>query len=362
MKTIQKIILLAVMLALGTFLVLMLFNASEKIVHYNNTFIRRYPLHVAQQTHKYDLRFNSFYFAGCEGNKIYLGNYSTPLVITVIDTTLNLRQTYTIELKQRELPFRTPEIKILNKIFFVYEGAIPYIFKGNTSDWKASIRINSGYHFSQLAPIDSFQLAVRFMKPVTGENVIGIIDLTDTLKSHFNVSLLEKQLDGIFDTDGYLHYDRKLNKVVYLYRYRNQYIVTYPTLDLDFKGNTIDTIAHAKIKIKKVKNSNMTTYSEPPLVVNRLSALDAGRLFVNSTLPGKFEKDKLWKKASIIDVYDLNTKTYQSSFPIYHIGKYRLGSFIVSGNKLFAIIGNHIVCYKLLPHLTGNGPGTNNNR
>ncbi len=342
--------------------ILLLYNESERIVHYQNTFIRRYPLHVAQERQRLDLKFNSYYLAGAEGRKIYLGNSSTPLVVTVIDTALQNIVKYQINLLQRDLPFKMPLLKITGSAFYFYEGAAPYIFSGNTADWKATLRLSSGTRFTQLTPIGPQFVAVRFMDNKNGENQIGTINLNDTSKVNIATSLLQKQIDGIFDTDGYLHFDTKLNRLVYLYRYRNQYIVATSGLQPDYRGNTIDTVTHAHISLVKNKTTGMTTYARPPLIVNKMSALNEERLFVNSTLPGKFEKDQLWKTASIIDVYDLKSKTYQSSFPIYHIGNNRLDSFIVRGNNLYAIVGTALVHYTLLPHLTGNGPGTNNNR
>lgn len=95
---------------------------------------------------------------------------------------------------------------------------------------------------------------------------MGTLNLSDTTKVKYAPLLLQKQFDGIFDTDGSFHFNSQLNKIVYVYLYRNQYIVSSPDLTLDYRGNTIDTVSRAQIKLAKLKNnSNMQTFSKPPL-------------------------------------------------------------------------------------------------
>ncbi|MHB1146951.1 MAG: hypothetical protein ACYC01_05075 [Lutibacter sp.] len=347
-----KFALLLTCTIFGVGVIIQLFNLSEDIIHYQNRFIRRFPQHVAQEVHQTDLVYNSYYFAGIGDGKIYLGNYTAPLQMMVLDSTLKEKKIYNIELMEQNLPFQAPQLRVLGDHFFVFEGIVPYIFKGNISNWKASLRINSGYYFSQLEPMDSVNMAIRYLTPKSGESLIGALNLTDTTKATYGANLLQKQFDGIFDTDGSLLFNRSLNRLVYVYRYRNEYIVADPFLNLDYRGNTIDTVSQAQVRLAQVKNSPMKTFAEPPLIVNKTTAVDGNLLYVNSLLPGLYESENIWKIASIVDVYDLTDKTYRSSFPVYHIGDKKMKSMLVSGNLLYALIGQKIVCYKLLEHLS----------
>lgn len=342
-----KIVLLAVCTIFAGGIVYGMFLVSEDIIHYHNTFIRRYPQHTARELKTIELDYNSYYFAGAEGGKIYLGNHTAPLLITVIDTALTGRASYKVNLMRRDLPFKDPQLRISGNSFYVFEGIVPYVFRGTTSDWKAYLELNSGRYFSAVEPIDSGQLAVRFMKPGKGENLLGSIRFKNTPQAVYGDSLLQKQFDGIFDTDGMLHYDKKIDRAVYVYYYRNQFIVATPDMQLDYRGNTIDTVSRANIKLVKVGKGNMKTLAEPPLMVNKISAVDDGLLFVNSTLPGQYESDYLWKAASIVDVYRLSDGSYQSSFPIYHKQNKRMGSMLVHNHRLYAMIGTELVCYHL---------------
>ena len=181
MKLKSKIITLFILTVFGSAVIIVLYNLSENITHYHNTFIRRFPQHTAQQIHSTDLKFNSYYFAGQSNGKIYLGNYTAPLQVMVIDSTLKTNKVFHIALKQQHLPIQSPQIRILDSNFYVFEGIAPYIFKGNIKDWKASLRINSGQYFSQLEPIDSTTLAIRYMQPKTGQSILGTLNLSDTI-------------------------------------------------------------------------------------------------------------------------------------------------------------------------------------
>ncbi|MBG6109821.1 hypothetical protein IWX84_000682 [Flavobacterium sp. CG_9.10] len=348
----SKIIILLICTTFGGAAIIVLYNLSENIAHYHNTFIRRFPQHTAQELYSADLKFNSYYFAGKGNGKIYLGNYTAPLQVLVLDTALKARKIYHIELNQQHLPIQSPLIRVLDHNFYVFEGIVPYIFKGDIKDWKATLKMNSGHYFSQVEPIDSQNLAIRYMLPKSGQSIIGSLNLADTIQTKYASSLLQKQFDGVFDTDGSLLVNHDLNRIIYVYLYRNEFIVAEPNLNLDYRGNTIDTISHARVKLAKFKDSNMKTFAEPPLIVNKLSAVDKNLLYVNSALSGLYESEEIWKMASIVDVYDLTNKTYRSSFAIYNIGKKKMRSMIVSGTFLYALIGDKIVCYKLREHLT----------
>jgi len=342
---------LLVLLSSGVFMFL-LFSYSEEIIHYKNKFIRRFPQHVAQEIYKVDLKFNSYYFAGSANGKIYLGNKTAPLKMLVLDTASKSKQNFKISLKQRNLRFSVPKIRVLDNDFFVYEGIVPYVFKGNTQTWNASLSINSGYYFSQLVPMDSTNLAIRFLVPKSGENALGSLNLKDTLKAKFDTNLLKKQFDGVFDTDGILLYNGQLNRIVYVYYYRNEFLVIKPDLKLERKGKTIDTISKAQVDLIQYEKSKMKTFLKPPLMVNKAAATYGKFLFIRSTLAGLYESDKIWRIASIIDVYDVTDSAYRSSFLVYDIKGRKVRTILIYGNFLYALIDDQLVCYKLLNYLS----------
>ncbi|KGO93647.1 MauE/DoxX family redox-associated membrane protein [Flavobacterium subsaxonicum] len=350
-KNLTARILLCIALSSG--LVIGLYASSKQMLQYHNSFIRVFPRMAAEKDQQIDLKYNSFYFAGTSDAEIYLGNYTTPLKVIEFDRDLKKTKSYQITLDRQDLPFQSVQISILSKDFIVYDGSVSCIYIGTTDNWKAQLKFRGDTFISSAEPLDSNTIVFRGLKTSTLTSNLGKYTIRPESFVH-NDSLLQKQNDGIFDSDGMLHFDVTSNRIVYIYRYRNQFFSTDKNLQLISRGNTIDTISKAQIKIAKIVNRNQQKMSAPPLVVNKSSTVYHNLLFINSLIMGRFEPEDMWKDASIIDVYDLTNGSYKCSFYIYSEGNEKLRSFRVEGNTLYALVGNALVAYKLSPEITHN--------
>lgn len=331
----------------GITIVIILFLSSEEIMHHKNPFIRRYPQHPIALTHTTDLRFNSYYFSGYANNTIYLGNYTDPLNVIALDTAFKNRQTVKLSFDPKSVPFRIVKIVIREPYFYLMDGSVPCIFRGNTRDWKITKELKGSPYFTLAEPVDSTGILFRSNSGKNSSHILGIFDSERHSKIKYSPKLLQQQIDGIFDTDGMLQYSEKLRKMVYVYFYRNEFIVASKEATLDYRGHTIDTISHAQIKVAYLKGRTERKMAAPPLTVNAHTAISDHLLFVHSKVPGRYENDKLWEQSSIIDVYDLNKNTYLLSFAVYDIDQSKLRSFWVTSTHLYALIGNHLAVYEL---------------
>ncbi|MFV5688925.1 MauE/DoxX family redox-associated membrane protein [Flavobacterium sp. ZT3R25] len=322
----------------------LLYVISDDISRHHNSFIRQF-FQSASLTKETPLTYNSYYISGEEDGTIYLGNTTNPLKIISLDSTLTIRKINRITVTDTTLPFRSVSVKISAPHFYVIDGTVPCIFKGNTADWKASLLWKGNTYFSHPQIVDSATIAF-ISQTNTGKSTVGILNFkTDAVI--YGHKILQQQIDGNFDSDGSLHYDPKTKEFIYLYRYRNQYTVADSMMQIKYRGNTIDTISKAQISIAEVKSRGEKKMSKPPLIVNKGSAVDNGLLYVNAGLIGRYEPESMWNDASIIDVYNVKNRSYISSFYIYNIEESKLRSFIVRGNKLYGMIGSHIVSYKI---------------
>jgi uncharacterized membrane protein YphA (DoxX/SURF4 family) len=335
-------------------LVTILFQMSENIIHYHNKLTRRFPHTPIHTVATSDLKLNSYYIAGADKECIYLGNTTAPLLITVLNNKLVQTEKKLIDLDRKDLPFKGVKVTVQAPNFFVVDGTVPCVYRGSVKGWEGKLIKKGGEYFTSAEAIDSTAIAVCTYSSKNGEAVLGIIHLGDSAKTILNPEILQKQVDGVFDTDGQLLYSSGLKRIIYLYAYRNQFTVANASLKIDFRGNTIDTISHAKLSIVKVRSHRQRKFSKPPLFVNKSSASYSNLLFVNSAIPGRYEEDQMWKEASIIDVYDLSKNSYLFSFCIYNIDGKKMKSFVVQNDKLYALIGNHIVEYFLDERITSN--------
>lgn len=349
----KKLIALFSILTISSIcIVLVMFTFSENIIHYHNSLTRRFPQTPIEKVNTADLKLNSFYIAGLDSSHIFLGNNTAPLLITTLDTHLTKTEQKMIELNRKDLPFRGIRVSVRTPYFFAVDGSVPCVFKGRIENWKAELAYKGGEYFTTTQALDSISVAVVTNNSRTGDNVLGIINMGEKKRTILNPLILKKQFDGVFDTDGHLLYSRGLDKIVYLYYYRNQFTIADRGLRITGRGTTIDTISRAKLNIAKDKKHQQRKFSTPPLYVNKNSAVYKNLLFVNSAIPGRFEEDRIWQEASIIDVYNLDDKSYLLSFCIYNLEGKKMKSFIVDNDNLYVLIGTQIIRYKIGTKIT----------
>lgn len=341
------------MIFLSAAAILALLNiSSQYLIHKENPFIRKFVHMSCNKVSTAVLYNKNLYFAGSDKGTIYLADRLAPLYVTAYDTALKIKKNFKIELKDDKYPFRSVQVKIVPPYFLLLDGTIPIIYRGKISDWKADILMKeSGYYFSNAAVIDSVHIAFRTQNEKSGENILGIFSFKNGLQSSLNGSLLEKQIDGFFDTDGMMNYSVDNKIFIYLYYYRNEFIVTDDKLQLRFRGNTIDTNKTAKLKPVFIKEIGRRKLASPDYIVNRLSTVRRDQLFVNSMLSGRYEDKQMWKTTSIVDVYDLSSKTYISSFYIYNANDGRMRDMLVVDNNVYVIAGTELCRYTLQKNL-----------
>lgn len=344
-KTILKLTIIAI---IGSAVIVILYFYSEHTMHRENPFIRRFIQGAATKTAEAELTNNSKYFAGTDGSTIYFGDSEAPLHIIAYDTILKAKRHYKIQLERENFPFASVQVRIAPPYFYLMDGTVPVIYKGNISDWKAKlVMYDNNYYFSKAEIIDLDKIAFRAQQIKTLYNVLGTFTFKDSLHVHYAPQLLQKQIDGFFDTDGMMQFDRQSQKFIYTYYYRNQFIIADTNLDLIHRGNTIDTTTKAKLKVAHIKETGQRKIASLPSTVNKLTAVSNNLLFVNSKLIGRYEPKEMWNQSSIVDVYNIEKNTYLSSIYIYDINKTKLKEMFVIDNNLYAIIGHRLNKYQL---------------
>jgi uncharacterized membrane protein YphA (DoxX/SURF4 family) len=324
-----------------------LYAISENRNYHRSNFTRMFPPAAVKKQNILDLKYNSYYFAGISDNTVYLGNTTSPALLLSTNPVFNKTTSRYISIKEKGITFRAVQLRVQPPYFYVLDGSVPCIFRGSIANWKADLKMKGEGKFSNAEIIDSTSVAFRANSRNTGENILGKIEYASNPQVSYHPELLKKQMDGIFDTDGMLKYSTQLKKMVYIYFYRNQFIIADDQLRFLYEGKTIDNISIARLKIASIKSRDIKKLAEPAVMVNKTIAIHRNLLFINSGVLGKYERKIMWKQASIIDVYNLENRKYLMSFYIYNEKGKELKSFIVNDNFMFAIIGNSIVSYRL---------------
>ena len=175
--------------------------------------------------------------------------------------------------------------------------------------------------------------------------------------------IIEKQKDGVFDSDGQLKAADDPFRLFYLYSYRNQFTVAKNEWNSFINLKTIDTVQTAKIKTKKLSDGRHKMIA-PPLKVNQNISVQGNLAFINSALRGKNESFSSWKKSKVIDIYTTDHQEYIGSFHVYNHGDETMNDYFAGKNFFYTLSGNRLVRYKyrnpLIKHLkTGEAENLN---
>lgn len=341
----ERLTRIGVTMIFSVTVVTVFFLLSEDTIHRSNNFTRRFPHHPTTFKSEIDLQYDSYYIAGYDDEYVYLGNSTAPLTVTMVNIAHQNKKQFVIQLPKYKFSYTAPRLLVKPPYFYFTDGTVPCIFRGSISDWKPSLVMHKKAYFSLIAPVNANKAALRVIGSKTHENVLATIAYTDSL--HLNYTMLEKQIDGIFDTDGMLLYNAQLDKILYTYYYRNEFIIANDSLNSYSIGHTIDTTTQAQIKLAKIDSKKITTLAKQPVIVNKKTATYGNYLFVNAALIGKFEPKDMWKQASIIDVYDLVKNTYAFSFYIYDKGGEKMSEFIISNDLVIVLTGKYLTISKL---------------
>ncbi len=342
----NKILYIVLTICISTAVVVVLFLTSEHIMKRENPFVRRFLPHHIDKAQYLDLGVNSYYIAGLTQDTIYLGNYTAPLLITAVSKDLKTRIEHQIKLDETQRSFRSLLVRVHNNNFFVSDGSIPVIYRGNTAEWYGHKFMTETIYFSLLQPLTENTFLFRSQRASTGEHVLGKLLVTDTVSFEIFEDALQKQIDGVFDTDGQLVTDQKTHQGIYTYTYRNQYLFYHSNTNTFTQGKTIDTTTLAKIQITQLANGDRKM-SAPPYKVNTRTYAHNGKLYIKSELLGKNEPKSMWNQASIIDVYDYNKNEYLYSFYAYDHQKEKIREFVMNDTYFYGLVGNALVRYEL---------------
>jgi hypothetical protein len=348
----KTIFILLGCLIFSTAIVIVLFAATYKDPYERNSFLRVYNELTAVKSAELDVSVNSYYIAGVTDDRVYLGNMTAPFRLLVTNLMLTDSQHVRINIRELKKPvYKSATVKIDPPFFYLADGIRPALFKGRLGEWEAvPVSYDTNAYFTQLTPVGKTSFAIRTNEVSTLYNILGKVQ-TNAPQLQLKPGLLQKQVDGIFCTDGMLLYNRNLRRLVYMYYYRNEYLVCDTSLNLDYTGHTIDTFSRAQIKIGHTSSDNKNKLMDKKST-NVRSCTFGNYLFIRSNLLARNDDKEQLVNGAIIDVYDLRNNAYRYSFTLPNLnGEKRLRDFIVFDKMLIALYDHHMVRYDLQPAL-----------
>ncbi len=307
-----------------------------------NGFVRQVPPETLRALLQVSVPGEDVYFAGASEEFIYLGDLaSSSMVIEIKES-----RAQKIEINYGSFPqAKTSKIQISPPYFFVADLVAYRIYRGAMNTWRLNEEIHTaGEFFTEFIPVSSQSVILR-----TYQNEKKVFTLArenySTREWIPETPLLEKQLDGIFCTDGILSFDKSSRKVVYTYFSRNQFICADTSLHLIYRGRTIDTTFHAKIKVAAFPGTNGYAMASPPNIVNRRVCTGGNTLYINSTLVADNEDGILFNRVDVLDLYDLTDGHYLKSLFLERFQGKKLRHFLVHRNRIYTLTENTFSVY-----------------
>ena len=335
---------MATLLVLPAGLMVALFISSEHIIKKENNFTRRFLQFPVVEDQVLTLNNDQYYFAGNNSGYIYLGNRQNPQFLSTVDTIFSTVTDLKITPDQIKLPFKNVQLQAKAPFYYVMDGTVPIIFRGKIGSSLVKTISHHDAYFNQIKVLDSVNFALRTQNSQNMQLTLASLRLDSTRQVKLHPNILKKQTDGVFDSDGMLVCSEHPQRLIYMYSYRNQFLVMDTLMNVIHTYNTIDTTSVAKIKTKALQNGlhKMTT---PPLTVNQIIAAHRNVAFIHSKLKGRFESAKSWNSSSVIDVYRTDRQEYIGSFYIDKKGKSAMTDLMITDRYLYVLIGNQLVRY-----------------
>lgn len=325
--------------------VAMLFLTSERIIYEENPFIRRYSYNIPKIA-DINLNGDAFYFAGSSKQHIYLGNYSSPLIVKRINLQTSTVKTFKIKICNNNLPSIAAQVRVQPPYFFLIDGQISMILKGTTTNWEVGSQYQGNINFSNYQLTNDNTLLFKTLNPQSQKSDLGYLYIKDSLPYQIAPHLLNNESDEIFNADGSITYDGLTNHVSYTYFYKNKFLVMSEKLNNIITAHTIDTISKPNLIIDSTSNPQQLKLIAS-MMVNPASYTYNGFLYIRSQIKGRYEAEKTWKQTQTIDVYNILNGNYQTSFYIYKEQGKSLRHFFIKESIFYGFIGNKLVQYDL---------------
>ncbi|SEM66431.1 hypothetical protein SAMN05216436_106147 [bacterium A37T11] len=290
-----------------------------------------------------NLRHPGYYIAGEANGEVYLGRYKA--FDQVIRLGQNLNDSSHIRLNLPSLDYRSVKLTVQAPYFYLSDGDNLWIYRGIINDWTAKLYMDS-IRFLSALPLSSGTMTLYTMKQY--KNVLAKTSHIQGKPILFTNLLKEQGGEGMFSTDGKLIYNPDRQRLVFIYNYRNEYLVMDTAMNLLHQAHTIDTISQVQLRVGHNVLDGQYVLQQS-LLVNIAARTNGDHLYVQSNLLSAGELPEDFDNHTVIDVYDYEQSSYLYSFYIPDESGQKVRDFIVTDTQQFiSLQGNKLLRY-LLP-------------
>jgi hypothetical protein len=326
------------------FLIFAIVSTSRQQYEVKHGFTRTFRNGVQLQLVKSIAVERPLYIAGLSNGHIYF-HTSDPHKIFYADTALNSVQTISLAIDTAIGPYLangfSTSVRYPDAFIFAYN--IATILRYNLQDGKQAVIPTPGNYNNAVQISDSAVILKYFTGDSTDQSFCKLNIFTGQVNK--NTQFTEDLSSG-----GMLLYNEQNTFCYYVHNYNNRITVFDTAINSRRTAHTIDTFTKSQIQyLSRNKTDSDDMLYKPKggrMLINYLSQLYEGRLYVNSVVKADNETVLTNKKETTIDIYNANMDKYLESFylPVPH--KQHLKSFRIFNRKILATYTNHIALYE----------------
>jgi len=336
----KKIFYIVLTMIVSSAVVVVLFLTSEHIMKRENPFVRRFIPHPVTDPKGVILPFNSYYIAGANHEHIYLGNHTAPLHGLKLNNNAEIKDTVLLKIDDlQSYSFTAAKWNSTNDSVILHDPNLGLVYSGTLQDRIIKKKINvSPNSYSSAVPLTTGKIVLRLFNSKKNNVTLGILNTGSGAMTTTEGLLDEEgQPQDLFSNDGILLYNHHLNKIIYVYYYKNKSLLLNQDLTHRKVLQTIDTISRPNFTIVYLEQKKQLKMSENTVFVNKAAATSGNYLFILSERMGKNERRQMYSEADIIDVYDLRDLTYSHSFYLHRLNNAPVSELSAHGQYLFGI-------------------------
>lgn len=282
------------------------------------------------------------YIAGIVPPFLYIADPSSPDSLTRVEVTM-LQNPVTLTIR--------PEVNTTTAVVRVTDAGVWSFDPEGRNVWRRTFDHRPPKLFADadlhpdVVPIGTNSLATRTFSRNYPELVLSKRGASEV---SLKPGILEKQVDGVFCTDGKLLHDPTTSRLFYIYFYRNQFIAMDTNLSVQYRGRTIDTVSHARVRSARMKSDSSLALASPQALVNRNATASSRWLVVHSNIRGDNDDKDHFRSHSALDFYSAENGQYEFSCFVPRFRNTGLSDFRIVENRLLAQHGPHLVLYEII--------------
>jgi len=336
---------LASILISSFLLVALLYLSSFIQLRSKNNFIRLFPPAILGERKAISLHTNAYTFIGKFSDTLVLGNRLSPY-------------------KYIKVPINTVDT-LQGTFSWIPRDILPFYWNLSLQDSHlVASNTLTGQLLQSTYPFDSVNKSLQLHQPIqtsiplstscligkTFDSKLNTRSIVKYLSNETNPDhsfIPWKQQEGIYSPDGFLLFNNKWNRLLYIHHYVNRIESLDTNLNKIETSSTIDLEDTLPGKVITEKKDSTLVQRLEGSSVNHLGSTDNDYLLVISKRLAKNQSLNQFNSNSTFDVYQLPELNYKFSFHVPLPNRETIHSIDLNKNYLYLLLGEDLIRYRL---------------